>query len=309
MKKKPSINPKSLRPKKRDRLDYHKYLMVNKKLLIIGAFVFLLVCSYIIIQDSDGSGTDKITYSNDTGVQASPNYQITVIDNSTGGDISNNTPLMEKINKTPLITEILEAAKNGTPMIVMGNGSEPRVMIVAGVHGAELPPQIAVTNLINDLNGKKINGTLYIIPYAIPCDTAALQRMYNGTDPDREADIPETPLNIISNTSLNKNVTMLVDFHSSQPNDVPGKNCIIYDPGNQNSLKLALFINNQTHSPLVKVGNYSGVLSTVSNRNGVTSVVCEVLSPHSKVEPGSVELSYSYMRAFLEYAGVYNKTT
>jgi uncharacterized protein len=300
MKKRQSLNPK-----KKSQKEYNKFLLANRKLIIAGSLIFLLICGYIIIFDSNSPQSDTPTPSNETDVQAS-GYQISIIDNSTGGDISNNTDLMENINKTPLITELLEAAKNGTPIITFGDGSPPRVMIVAGVHGAELPPQVAATNLINNLTGKKINGTLYIIPFAIPNDTATNNRMENGTDPDRVAHVSGTPLNVIINTSLNNNVTMLGDFHSAQPNDVPGKNCIIYNPENPNSLKLARFINNKTKSPLVKVGNYSGVLSTVSNRNGITSVVCEVLSPHSKVESGSVELSYRYMMAFLEYAGVYS---
>ncbi len=299
MKKRPSLNPK-----KKSKKDYPKFLMFNKNLIIVGSLIFLLICGYIIISNSDSPKSDIQIPSNDSGVQASNNYQISVIDNSTGGNITNNTVLNENINKTAVISELIDAAQNGTPMIVLGNGSLPRVMIVAGVHGAEIPPQIAVTNLINNLTTQKINGTVYIIPFAIPNQIATDQRMDNGKDPDRVAHISGTTLNIIINTSKNENVTLLGDFHSAQPNDVPGKNCIIYDPENPKSLKLARFLNNKTKSPLVKVGNYSGVLSTVSNRNGITSVVCEVLSPHSKVEPGSVELSYRYMLAFLEYAGV-----
>jgi uncharacterized protein len=295
-----------LNPKKKSKKEYPKFSILNKNLIIIGSLIFVLICGYIIITNSDSPQPNTQSPSNDTGVQASTHYQISVIENTTGGNITNNTVLMENINKTAVISELIDAANNGTPMITLGNGSEPRVMIVAGVHGAEIPSQIAATKLINNLTCEKINGTVYIIPFAIPNQTATDQRMYNGTDPDRVAHVSGTPLNVISNTSINNNVTMLGDFHSAQPNDVPGKNCIIYDPGNPKSLKLARFINNKTQSPLVKVGNYSGVLSTVSNSHGITSVVCEVLSPHSKVEPGSVELSYKYMMAFLEYAGVYS---
>lgn len=294
----------SLRSKKKSRTG-PKIIVVNKRFLIIGVLI-LLVCGLLLIINSKEPEPTKQAPSNNSVAQASNDYQISIIDNSTGGDISNNTVLMDEINQTPVITELLEAAKNGTPMLILGNGSQPRVMIVAGVHGAELPPQIAATNLINNLNGKKINGTIYIIPFAIPRDTANDTRIHNGTDPDRVANIPGTPVNIISNTSKNNKVTLLGDFHSAQPNDVPGKNCIIYDPQNPKSLKLARFINNKTKSPLIKVGNYSGVLSTVSNRNGITSVICEVLSPHSELAPSSVELSTKYMMVFLEYAEVYN---
>jgi uncharacterized protein len=303
MKKRPSLNPN-----KKSSKNYKKLLMANKRLLVVGVLFLLFIGGFIFLGNVKGPQFNTQTSSNESNVQGSSNYKIMVIDNSTGGDVSNNTVLMENTNQTTPIKEIIAAAKNGTPMIIFGDGSQPRVMIVAGVHGAELPPQIAATNLINNLNGKKINGTIYIIPFAIPDHTATSKRISNGTDPDRVAQIPGTPLNVISNISKSYNITMLGDFHSTRPNDIPGKNCIIYDSENPKSLELARYIRNKTESPLIEVGSYPGVLSTVSNRNGITSVVCEALSPHNTVEPGSVELSYQYMVAFLDYAGVYNIT-
>jgi len=254
----------------------------------------------------ESAETIKTPTVNESVAQASLEYKISIIDNSTGGDITNNTVLMDRINQTPLITELIETSKNGTPMITIGDGSRPRVMIVAGVHGGELPPQIAATKLVNTLNGKNVNGTIYIIPFAIPRDTATSTRIHNKTDPNRVANIPGTPVNKIIRTSKNKNVTLLVDCHSTRPHDIPGKNCIIYDPKNPKSLKLALYINNKTKSPVIKVGNYSGVLTTVCNRNNITSVVGEVLSPHGKLQAKSDQLSYQYMIYFLDYAGVYS---
>jgi len=300
MKKRPS-----LRPKKKSRSNIPKTLMVNRKILIIALLLFLFLTCFIIINNGTTAPNTSI---NGYSVQGSSNYKIILIDNSTGGDVSNNAVLMENINKTPVISELIETAKKGTPLIVLGDGSQPRVMVVAGVHGAELPSQIAATNLINQLNGKKINGTVYVVPFAIPNNTASSTRIKNGTDPDRVAHNNGTPLNNIHNVSVNSNITLLADFHSAQPNDIPGKNCIIYDPENPKSKELAGYIGNKTGSPLMEVGPFPGVLSTFSNRNGIPSVVCEVLSAHNKTDQASVELSYQYMLAFLEYSGVYNNT-
>jgi hypothetical protein len=289
----------SLYPKKKSRSN-KKILFINGKLLVSGLFL-LVLCTLILM---------NIPYENSplaTGleVSSSPNYKITIVDNSTGGDVSSNTVLMDNLNQTPVTMEVVEAAKQGTPMIVLGDGSRPRIMLVAGVHGGELPPQLAALNLINELNGEKIKGTVYIIPFAIPINTATGNRTPNNSDPDRVAHNPGTPLNNIINTSIQCDVTLLVDFHSAQPNDIPGKNCIIYYPQNNKSQELAQYIGNRTGSPLVEVGPYPGVLSTVSNQNGITAVVCEVLSPHNKTDPGSLNLSYQYMKAFLDYSGVY----
>ncbi len=297
MKKRPS-----LRPKKKSRFNSKKFMMVNRKLLVIGSLLFLFICGFIILNDETLFPNNSVS---SYPVQSSSNYKIILIDNSTGGDVSNNAILMENINQTHVISEIIQSAKKGTPLIIFGDGSQPRVMVVAGVHGAELPSQIAATNLINHLNGKKLNGTVYIVPFAIPNNTASSTRINNGTDPDRVAHNNGTPLNNINNVSLNSNITLMVDFHSAQPNDVPGKNCIIYDPKNPKSHELAGYIRNKTGSPLMEVGPYPGVLSTVSNRNGIPSVVCEVLSAHNKTDQTSIDLTYQYMIAFLEYSGVY----
>ena len=56
----------------------------------------------------------------------------------------------------------------GTPIITIGNGSEPKVMIIAGVHGNELPAQIAAIKMVNYLKNRDVNGTVYIIPVVCP---------------------------------------------------------------------------------------------------------------------------------------------
>jgi len=272
----------------------------KKKFLLIGS-LFLILISSIIVLDHQFANQSNTKSSNNTYNK----YEIMVINNNTGSNITNNTILMQYIPKTELSAKMISAAKNGTPMIIFGNGSQPHVMIVAGTHGAELPSQVAAMKLINDLTTKKIKGTIYIIPFAIPYNTANNIRFNNGTDPNRIAQIPGTPTNIIANTTKINNVTFFGDFHSSQPNDIPGKNCIIYYPNNQKSVELANYLQNKTGSPLTEVGPYPGVMTTVTNNTGITSVTCEVLSPHGTVKPGSSELSYQYMIAYLGYTGIF----
>jgi predicted deacylase len=271
----------------------------KKKFLLLGS-LFLLISGIILIGNNLGTQSNTIS-SNETY----NNYKIIVINNNTGANIINNTLLMQNIPKTELSIEMILAAKNGTPMIIFGDGSEPHVMIVAGTHGAELPSQIAAMKLINNLTTKKIKGTIYIIPFAIPYNTANNIRFNNGTDPNRVAQILGTPTNIIANTAKKYNVTFFGDFHSTQPNDIPGKNCIIYYPKNQKSVELANYLQNKTGSPLTEVEPYPGVMTTVTNNTGITSVTCEVLSPHGTMKPGSSELSYQYMIGFLRYTGIF----
>lgn len=272
----------------------------NKKFLLIGfLFLILLVvgCGIIAL---DILGTQPNTKSSDNY----NNYKIVIIDNNTGADVTKNAVLMQNLPQTELTNKLISAAKNGTPMIIFGNGSQPHVMVVAGVHGAELPPQVAAINLVNYLENAKINGTVYIVPFAIPYNTANDIRFNNVTDPNRIAQIPGTPTNMVDSTAKTNNITYFGDFHSSQPNDIPGKNCIIYYPDNPKSFELANYLKNKTSSPLEKVGPYPGVVTTVTNDSGITSVTCEVLSPHGTVKSGSSELSNQYMMAFLKYTGI-----
>jgi predicted deacylase len=287
-------------PKKASLYTNKKKKNNKKKFLLIGS-LFLILISSIIVLDHQFANQSSTISSNDTY----NNYKIMVINNNTGANIPNNTILMQNIPKTELSAKMILAAKNGTPMIIFGNGSQPHVMIVAGTHGAELPSQVAAMKLINDLTTKKIKGTIYIIPFAIPYNTANNIRFNNGTDPNRVAQIPGTPTNIIANTAKKYNVTFFGDFHSTRPNDIPGENCIIYYPINQKSVELANYLQNKTGSPLSEVEPYPGVMTTVTNNTGITSVTCEVLSPHGTVKPGSSELSYQYMIGFLRYTGIF----
>ena len=271
----------------------------KKKFLLSGSLLLILICGIIVLDYTLGTQSNTKSSNNTYN-----NYKITVINNNTGGDITNNTVLFQDIPKTELSDKIISAAKNGTVMVTFGNGSEPHVMIVAGTHGAELPSQVAVMELVNYLNGKKINGTVYVVPFAIPYNTANDIRFNNGTDPNRIAQISGTPTNIIASTAKSNNVTFFGDFHSSRPNDVPGKNCIIYYPSNPQSVELANYLKNKTGSPLTEVASYPGVMTTVTNDTGITSVTCEVLSPHGTVKQGSSELSNQYMMAFLKYTGI-----
>jgi len=113
-----------------------------------------------------------------------------------------------------------------------------------------------------------------------------------------------SPTNVIIQTAIKNNVKYLGDFHSSQPNDVPGKNCVIYYSTNS-SYNMSKYVANKTGVPLIQVTPYAGLLTTVSEYSGIKSVTCEVLSPHGTVKPGSSELSYQYMIAYLGYTGIF----
>jgi len=229
--------------------------------------------------------------------------------NGTGGDVTQNDELMESIPKTNLTNQIILAAKNGTTMVTFGNGSHPRVMIIAGVHGNELPAPIAAMNLINYLNGKSIRGTVYIIPFAIPYSTSITSRYWQGQNPNSVANVPGTPTNQIVNLAKTLNVNAIGDFHSTQPGGVPGQNAILCCKNpTYESHNIASYISAQTGCALIssyQAGvDYPGALEDVCNLRGIPAVTCEVLCAHGTVASGSNGVSLNQMLAFLRYYNI-----
>ena len=237
--------------------------------------------------------------------------RIEVIYSGTGGDITKNSLVYNSIPHTSITDQILAAAKKGTPMVTIGTGSGPKVMIVAGVHGNELPAVIAVMKLINDLSKKSMAGTIYVVPFAIPSNTVAVTRYWNGVNPNHVANQAGTPTNKIITMAKQLKVKALADFHSTQPGGVPGKNSILCTKyPTYESYKIALSISKQTGHSLIyeyQAGaSYPGAVEDVCNLAKIPAVTCEVLSAHGTVASGSVTSSYNQMIAFLRYETLIN---
>jgi predicted deacylase len=231
---------------------------------------------------------------------------IEIINKFAGGDISKNQDIMKYLPKTQLTTQLLMAAKKGTPMVRFGKKNTPGILILAGVHGNEYPPQIAAVNLINKLVVKDLNVTLHIIPFAIPFSTEQGLRSWKGQDPNRTADIFGSPTNNILCASKKKNIKYLGDFHSTRPGGYPGRLSVLCsEMPCLLSFQMADFIEQETKSTLLsftKAGSiYPGALEDVFNLSGIPAVTGEAMSPHGIVIPGSVRASMEQMEAFLKF--------
>lgn len=235
--------------------------------------------------------------------------KIEIIITGTGGTIANNYLIMQNIPHNQFIDEILSVARNGTPMITFGDGNGPKVMITAGVHGNELPSQIAVMKLINYLYGTPIKGTVYVMPFVAPSSTAQNTRLWNGQNLNSIANVAGTPTNQIMNLARGLQVNALGDFHSTQPGGVPGQNSVLCSKSpTYGSFLIADYISRNTGSALVAYNqagvDYPGALEDVTNLAGIPAVTCEVLSSHGTVAAGSVDMSFSQLLAFLRYHGM-----
>lgn len=275
--------------------------------------VLLVICTTLLLGASEINVTEAYNHSENlksyASVQASQStstVKMKVIISGTGGTVTNNYYIKKNIPKSQLTSQIVALSKKGTPIIRVGNGSGPKVMIVAGVHGNELPSQIAALKLVNYLKGKSIKGTIYIVPFVVPSNTAKGVRYWKGKNLNRVTNIAGTPTNKILKLAKRLNISVLGDFHSTKPGGDPGKMAVFSSKHpTYKSYIIAKYISKRTGSTTLTYNlsgvEYCGALEDTTNLAGIPAVTCEVVSPHGTVKSGSVTKSYNQMIALLKY--------
>lgn len=236
------------------------------------------------------------------------NQEMTIISAETGGLIGENRTLMKHLINKPLTETLIDAAKNGTPLLKLGKGI-PRVILISGLHGNELPPQISLVRLINEIDGLKFRGTIYTIPFAIPKAIMHNTRRFDGYDMNRSAYKPGTVSNDILKLLESLKIDAVADFHSTQKNSNPGVQSIFCSKKPcYESFKIGKYLSETTSSKIIcqeKAGTlFKGALEDEANLAGIPAVTCEVVSNNGWVEKGSPEHSYHQMRKFLDYVGI-----
>jgi predicted deacylase len=239
-------------------------------------------------------------------VPSAHKLEIDIINKFAGGEVSKNPDIMKYLPRTPITNQLLIAAKKGTPIVRFGRKNTPGILVLAGVHGNEYPPQIAAVKLINKLAIENLNVTVHVIPFAIPFSTEKSLRSWKGQDPNRSANIFGTPTNNILLTSKKDKIKYLGDFHSTRPGGYPGRLSVLCsEMPCLLSFQMADFIEQETKSTLLsftKAGSiYPGALEDVFNLAGIPAVTGEAMSPHGTVIQGSVEASLEQMEAFLKF--------
>lgn len=230
---------------------------------------------------------------------------ISIVSHETSGIIEKNTVLMQYLSKISAINDLIEASKIGTPLLKIGHGN-PKIMITAGIHGNELPPQIASIYLIENLLDQRINGTLYIIPFAVPHATMENTRRFKGMDMNRAASKGGFISNNIINTIKALKISAVGDFHSTKPGSNPGIESVFCSkkPSNESYL-MAKYITDLTSSKMIihnQAGKlYNGALEDECNLAGIPAVTCEVVSRNGIVDNKSHERSYFQMESYLKY--------
>ncbi len=222
-----------------------------------------------------------------------------------GAYISRNNYVLENLKINGLTQFILEKSVYGTPIFKLGNGGR-KILILSGIHGNELPPQIANVRLINELVDSELNNTLYFIPFAAPKASMYNQRLFNSMDLNRSSHIKNSISNLIIQKIIDLGIDFVGDFHSTSYNSNPGFESVFASKSpTSESVNMAKHISQNVGSKIISFdiagSTYKGAVEDVCNLKGIPAVTCEVLSPFASVGEGSVLKSLSQMKSFINY--------
>ena len=234
-----------------------------------------------------------------------PNMKMAYISHLSGGYISRNQHILNNLNLNELTLYILEKTVYGTPVFKLGDGGD-KVLLISGIHGNELPPQLAGILLLNKLYAKNLKNTYYFIPFATPKSTMNNERTFNSMDLNRSAHIKNSLSNLIIEFAVENQVNCIGDFHSSAYNSNPGREAIFSSKNpSPESFVIANYVSQKVGSEIIAFelagSKFRGAVEDVSNLNGIPAITAEVLSPFASVGQNSVERSLMQMFGFLNY--------
>ncbi|HML05306.1 MAG TPA: succinylglutamate desuccinylase/aspartoacylase family protein, partial [Methanobacterium sp.] len=150
----------------------------------------------------------------------SSSESVQILDSNVHGNVMENPAIKRYLNNTSFNQEMVSKLEQGSLVYRLGNGKGKTIMIIGGIHGDEPQGPLTVTEFMNYLKNKEINGTIYIVPFAIPVDTEKNSRNYVGSsqhyDPNRKADVAGTPVNNILNFALAHKVDYIIDVHAGE---------------------------------------------------------------------------------------------
>lgn len=236
------------------------------------------------------------------------NLEMAYISNLSGGFISKNHDIFREIELTDLNRLVLEKSVYGTPIFKMGSGGK-RILISSGIHGNELPSQLANLKLMNEFADSDIQNTLFFIPFAAPKATMLNSRFFNALDLNRASHIKNSLSNVIVEKVKELKIDFVGDFHSTAYNSNPGCESVFSSKSpTPESYLIAEYVSRDVGCKLLATDfagqPYKGAVEDVCNLLGIPAVTGEVLSPFSSVGVGSVRRSYIQMKSFLSYFGI-----
>ena len=236
------------------------------------------------------------------------NLEMAYVSDLSRGYIARNKNLLASLELDEFTQFILSRCVYGTPIFRLGSGGN-KILVLSGIHGNELPPQVANVQLLKKLLFRDLNHTVYLIPFASPKSTMNNERTFNEMDLNRSAHIKNSLSNAIVRTAENLGIDFVGDFHSTAYNSNPGIESVFSSKApSPESYLIANHISRSVGSEILTFdfagSSYKGAVEDVCNLKMIPAVTGEVLCPFTLVGEGTVEKSLAQMESFLDYFGV-----
>lgn len=234
--------------------------------------------------------------------------EMSYVSDFSGGFISRNRQILQNLDLNKFTQFILEKCVYGTPIFKLGDGGK-KILILSGIHGNELSPQIANVKLLNKMLFKELTDTIYFIPFASPKSTMDNERTFNSLDLNRSAHIKDSISNLIVQFVEDSGINFVGDFHSTAYNSNPGIESVFSSKSpSPESYLVANYISRDVGSEVITFdfagSSYKGAVEDVCNLKRIPAVTCEVLCPFASVGEGTVEKSFAQMESLLDYFGI-----
>ena len=234
---------------------------MKPRLIILSTFV--LTC---IILSSSVSSAVTLNNANSISVQ--------ILDKNVHGNVIKNPAIKKYLSATSFNREMISKLKQGSLVYRLGSGKGKTILICGGIHGNEPQGPLAVTKLLSYLKTKKVNGTVYIVPFAIPIDTEKNVRYYVRSsahyDPNRKTAVAGTPTSNILKFALAHKVDYIIDVHSG----TEVNSGLVYFQ-NDFEKKWAQYIQKKTGA-IAKTNPSSGTFRSEASKKGIKAITMEV---------------------------------
>jgi len=226
-------------------------------------------------------------------------YKIYLLDQKVGGDVLQNPEIAQNIPQTAFSKQIFDLCKQGSVVVELGRGAtSKKLMIEAGIHGNEEEANIAAMRYLEIMKGLDIPGKIYIIPFAIPKDTAKNSRTFNGTDPNRTANQAGTPGNVLINFAASKGIKYILDVHSGGGVNVKG--LVFYRYFDEPSW--FSYIQKRYGCTGQKIAGIIGSIRKVANGKSINCITLEVERDTQPTSTMAV-VDYNMLHAAAQYLG------
>ena len=201
---------------------YKKELYIQRTYLKKEKLLFLFLILLIVIIPNMIDTASATDINNDNNVKSNSTYSIGYFDKNVGGNVLKNSKISKNLPNSTLSKKIVSMSKKGSVILKFGNGNGPKILVCAGIHGDESAASISTLKFLENIKNKKIKGTIYVIPFVIPKNTAINTRnWYNpnkgyDVDPNRCVNVSGTPGYKIVQFAKKNNVKFIIDVHSGK---------------------------------------------------------------------------------------------